>query len=46
MGGYGCAAVNNYRPCITWLNRLAFVGTLQPLAPRPAVLVRVFSLAV
>jgi hypothetical protein len=29
-----------------WLNRLAFVGTLQPLAPRPAVLVRVFSLAV
>ncbi|TCZ65542.1 DUF3237 domain-containing protein [Roseicella aquatilis] len=29
-----------------WLNRLAFVGTLHPLAPRPAVLVRVFSLAV
>ncbi|MFC7476852.1 DUF3237 domain-containing protein [Dankookia sp. GCM10030260] len=27
-----------------WLNRLAFVGTLHPLAPRPAVLVRVFSL--
>jgi hypothetical protein len=29
-----------------WLNRLAFVGTLNPLAPRPAVLVRVFSLGV
>ena len=27
-----------------WLNRLAFVGTLHPLAPRPAVLVRVFAL--
>jgi hypothetical protein len=27
-----------------WLNRLAFVGTLHPLAPRPAVLVRVYSL--
>jgi hypothetical protein len=27
-----------------WLNRLAFVGTLHPLAPRAAVLVRVFSL--
>ena len=27
-----------------WLNRLAFIGTLHPLAPRPAVLVRVFAL--
>ena len=27
-----------------WLNRLAFAGTLHPLAPRPAVLVRVFAL--
>jgi hypothetical protein len=29
-----------------WLNRLAFVGTLNPLRPaRDAVLVRVFALA-